>query len=161
MKAKDEGREKNCICGSSLVFKDGKVLFLWHEKLRVWLYPGGHREENEIPEQTATRETLEETGMRIKIINPDSCEQMGKSGEAEERPRPFKILYEKVPYKTGMHRHFDMVYLAKLLSSKEEANFGKGEAKRMKWISESEIGALKTFANVKWVARQAFSVIGK
>jgi 8-oxo-dGTP pyrophosphatase MutT (NUDIX family) len=137
------------------VVRDGKVLLLWHEKLGIWLYPGGHNEEDETPEQTAIRETLEETGMKIKITDPEERKLM-KSEEASELPRPFKILLEDVPYKTGHHTHFDMVYLAELENAREEENFGKGEAQKMKWFGESEIDSLKTFDNVKWVLHQAF-----
>lgn len=126
----------------------------------IWLYPGGHVEENETPEQTAMRETLEETGMKIRIVNSDR-EQMMKSKEASELPMPFKILLEDVPYKTGHHTHLDMIYLCWLASKKEEENLGKGETKKLLWINESEVNALNTFSNVKWVLNKAFSAISE
>lgn len=138
------------------MIKGGKVLLLWHEKLGIWLYPGGHTEENETPYQTAIRETKEETGMRIKIVNTDGGELM-KSKEASELQRPFKILLEDVPYKTGHHVHFDMVYLGRPANKREEENLGKGESKRFKWFAKSEIEDLNTFENVKWVLNKALN----
>lgn len=147
---------KKCVCASSVILKDGKVLLLWHEKLGIWLYPGGHVERNETPQETAVREAEEETGMKIRITNPDKKEsQTMKSKEASELPRPFLILHERVPYKTGEHEHFDMVYLAKLQSANEEKRLGEGEAKKMGWFGKKEIKSLKTFGNVRWVLNNA------
>lgn len=151
---------KTCVCASSIVMKDRRILLLWHEKLGIWLYPGGHVEQNETPEQAAIREALEETGMKIRVLNPDRRKPM-ESKEASELSRPFKILLEDVPYKTGHHIHFDMVYLCRLVSKNEGKNLGKGETKKLRWISESEIDTLKTFSNVKWVLHKAFSAIPK
>ena len=36
---------------SALIIDNGKVLLLHHKKLGVWLYPGGHIEKNETPDQ--------------------------------------------------------------------------------------------------------------
>ena len=44
------------------------ILLHWHEKVSAWLPPGGHIEADEDPVQTAKREVLEETGLKINII---------------------------------------------------------------------------------------------
>ncbi len=64
--------------------KDEKVLLIKHKKLGLWLPPGGHIEENETPEEAATREIKEETGLdinlkpkefhRIKMLKPHHVE---------------------------------------------------------------------------------------
>ena len=43
---------------------------MYNKKLNKWLQPGGHIEGKETPEETAIRETYEETGIKIKIIGP-------------------------------------------------------------------------------------------
>ena len=43
---------------------------MYNKKLNKWLQPGGHIEGKEIPEETAIRETFEETGIKIKIVGP-------------------------------------------------------------------------------------------
>ncbi|MEN3361534.1 MAG: hypothetical protein V7637_5516 [Mycobacteriales bacterium] len=54
---------------SAIVFDDSeRVLLVHHNKLRQWLYPGGHVEENEDPAQAALREVLEETGVQAEVI---------------------------------------------------------------------------------------------
>lgn len=54
-----------------LVCRDGKVLMgrrMGKNGYGTWSMPGGHLDNGETPEQTAIRETLEETG--LKVVNP-------------------------------------------------------------------------------------------
>lgn len=59
-----------CASAYTIDFENQKVLLMYNKKLNKWLQPGGHIEENETPEETAIRETFEETGIKIKIIGP-------------------------------------------------------------------------------------------
>ena len=54
---------------SALIVHNEKVLLVYHKKLDVWLYPGGHVEENENPDETLVREVKEETGLEVEIIS--------------------------------------------------------------------------------------------
>lgn len=51
-------------------FKERKVLLVYNKKLEKWLQPGGHINGYETPIETAIRETLEETGVNIRIFGP-------------------------------------------------------------------------------------------
>lgn len=51
-------------------FDKKEILLMYNKKINKWLQPGGHIEGFETPEETAIRETLEETGINIKIIGP-------------------------------------------------------------------------------------------
>ncbi len=148
---------KTCICSSTLIVENQKVLFLWHAKLCIWLYPGGHNEKNETPQHTAIRETKEETGMGVKVISPKPQNHMIRTKSAYELPLPFKILYEKVDYKTGKHDHFDMIYLAKPISRQERRKLGKGETSKVRWVGREEIATLNTYENVRLVALAALA----
>ena len=57
-------KEKSC---GIVVFKDNCVLLVHHNKGH-WGLPKGHVEENETEEETAIRETKEETNVDAKII---------------------------------------------------------------------------------------------
>jgi 8-oxo-dGTP pyrophosphatase MutT (NUDIX family) len=46
---------------------EGKVLLHRHRKLGMWLPPGGHIEEGELPDEAAVREVWEETGVRVEL----------------------------------------------------------------------------------------------
>ena len=53
---------------SSYIFNNNKTLLIYHKKLKKWMAPGGHIDENEAPHEAAIRETLEETGLKVEII---------------------------------------------------------------------------------------------
>ena len=57
-----------CASAYTIDFENKKVLLMYNRKLNKWLQPGGHIEGKELPEDTAIRETFEETGIKIKII---------------------------------------------------------------------------------------------
>jgi 8-oxo-dGTP pyrophosphatase MutT (NUDIX family) len=42
---------------------------MYNKKLNMWLQPGGHIENDELPHETAIRECKEETGIDVKIVN--------------------------------------------------------------------------------------------
>ena len=51
---------------TAYVVHDGHVALHWHPKVKAWLPPGGHIEENEDPVQAVLRESAareEETGL--------------------------------------------------------------------------------------------------
>jgi 8-oxo-dGTP pyrophosphatase MutT (NUDIX family) len=50
------------------VVHDGKVLLHFHKKLNRWLPPGGHIEPNELPDEAAVREVLEESGVACTLL---------------------------------------------------------------------------------------------
>jgi len=60
-----EMQEKSC---GMIVFNKNKVLLVHHNKGH-WGFPKGHVEENETEQETAIRETLEETGVDVEIIS--------------------------------------------------------------------------------------------
>lgn len=59
-----------CASAYTIDFENKKILLMYNKKLNKWLQPGGHIEGKETPEETAIRETFEETGIKIKIIGP-------------------------------------------------------------------------------------------
>ena len=58
-------KEKSC---GIMIFKDDCVLLV-HQNVGHWSLPKGHVEENETEEETAIRETKEETNIDAKIIS--------------------------------------------------------------------------------------------
>ena len=67
-KTKDN-KEKSCGC---IILKDDKVLLIGAKdddgKL-YWLFPKGHQEDGGTDKKTAIRETKEETGIDVKIVD--------------------------------------------------------------------------------------------
>jgi 8-oxo-dGTP diphosphatase len=56
------------ILSGSIIIKDNKLLLIYKKKHKHYEFPGGKVEENETIEQTAIRETKEEIGCDIEII---------------------------------------------------------------------------------------------
>ncbi len=88
-----------------------QVLLHLHPKLGLILPPGGHIESNELPDEAARRETLEETGVQIELIGelaPHSLE----SGAPTPLVRPRGVQLETIG---ADHQHLDLIYFAKPL----------------------------------------------
>jgi ADP-ribose pyrophosphatase YjhB (NUDIX family) len=88
-----------------VVDDDGRVLLHFHPKLGKWLPPGGHIEDNELPDDAALREVLEETGLHVRLV--------GLQGLPVDDPRqlvvPAGIQVENI---YPGHQHIDLVYFA-------------------------------------------------
>ena len=63
----DEHADPTHVTGSAIVLDgDDRVLLHRHKRLGRWLQPGGHLEPGEAPWEAASRETVEETGLRAR-----------------------------------------------------------------------------------------------
>ena len=97
-----------------------KILLHWHKKVKTWLPPGGHVEENETPVDTAIRETFEESGLNIEIIDYDFERINRHFIDVKEIIPPYTILLEKInDPKNGEHIHIDMIYFSQALNPKD------------------------------------------
>ena len=101
-----EDAKRDFVAGC-LIVQDGKLLLLDHSKYGIWLPPGGHVEERETPDETAIRETREETGYEVELNY--------SSGVVEEEfidvPRPFKVNLHRVE---ESHWHLDYLFLGRI-----------------------------------------------
>ncbi|NFA61628.1 NUDIX domain-containing protein [Clostridium sporogenes] len=88
----------------------GKWIFVRHKERETWEIPGGHREENEDINYTASRELFEETGAKDFSIIP-VCTYSVDTGEGESFGQLFysKVIgLDKLPnYEIGEIRLLD------------------------------------------------------
>lgn len=130
-----EDADRDFVAGCIIV-EDGEVLMLDHGKYDIWLPPGGHVEGDETPDETAVRETREETGIEVEIVDavkPD-IKSLNTDRPRENLPRPFNVNLHKV--KDG-HYHCDFLYLGEPVE-KGEASHGH-EHNGLKWFSLEEL----------------------
>jgi 8-oxo-dGTP pyrophosphatase MutT (NUDIX family) len=117
------------VAGAFIV-RGNEVLFLNHKKLDMWLMPGGHVEDGETPDETAVRETLEETGFEIDIIGD---ERRFEGFSAIDIPTPFNINLHEI--EEG-HWHCDFQYIAEIKGKVKKYEYSDED---IKWLSEEEI----------------------
>ncbi|MDQ3702092.1 MAG: NUDIX domain-containing protein [Chloroflexota bacterium] len=97
------------------VVHQGAVLLHWHRRLQRWLPPGGHVDPGELPDEAAVRETREETGLAVELLDaPGGAPALGRASETPlESPRrltrPLGIQLEDI---APGHQHIDLIYVA-------------------------------------------------
>ena len=75
-------------CGAVVlrtINEEQRFLLIKNKRSNNWGFPKGHMENGETPVQTACREVLEETGLRITMIDGSRCESQYKIGGTVEK----------------------------------------------------------------------------
>lgn len=138
-----------------------RVLLLWHKRLQRWMPPGGHIDENELPEECAQRECKEETGLDVEIIGDMQQDLFtGATHEGRMLKKPFAMLLEEIPafegneYKPAQesHQHMDFLFHAKPLNEEQALQIAEQEADHLKWFTADEVESLpeqEIFQNVR------------
>lgn len=122
--------------------KEKKLLLLYHNDLKIYLYPGGHidsTDKNIL--EAAKREIKEETGLiNLKEIAVSTNELV-----------PFDIDTHIIDYnerlKLPSHYHFDFRYLF-IVNEINDINLDVDELSGYKWISVNELKTNKEFGNI-------------
>jgi ADP-ribose pyrophosphatase YjhB (NUDIX family) len=116
---------------SVYIVKDGKVLMIHHKKMGMWLPPGGHTNENELPTECAVREAKEEAGVDIEII-----------GQEEHHDRVKVMAHPKIVQLEDIepgHQHIDLVYFAKMKDKTQEIRNDDKGVNEVRWFSREEL----------------------
>lgn len=123
-----------------------KVLLGLHQKLGVWLPPGGHIEEHENSTECLIRETLEETGLDIR---PFLAEERKLESRVTLLRQPDFILEELIPARGDKpeHMHLDLNFVLQV--PEFTPVFPKREYKEMRWVRKEEVKKLRTFQNIR------------
>ncbi len=90
------------------VVHDGEVLLHFHQKLQRWLPPGGHIEPNELPDEAAVREVMEETGVACTLLR-------GETLSFEDATLPLQLVTPagiQLEQIGPDHQHIDLIYYA-------------------------------------------------
>ena len=112
-------REKSCGC---IILKDNRVLLIGAKdddgKL-FWSFPKGHQEDGETDIETAIRETKEETGIDVKIVDNESI----KTGHLVHGGTAYKEI---------------ILFVAEPLN--DEIKKQEDEVEKVKWVKIDEAG---------------------
>lgn len=158
MKARREGTKH--FTASILVENNGEFLLLFHEKLNMWLYPGGHVEPNEEPQDAALRELEEEAAIAVSLLScaiQPALEVEIDHATAAELPMPLSMLCEKILEKQGGHHwHIDMIYLARASDEQRETLMGRTG---FQWATPEAAARLRCPSELPSLMRKAQSVL--
>ncbi len=115
--------------------KENKFLVMYHNDLKMYLYPGGHVDkEDSNPLVAAKREVIEETG----IVNFDIV------SVSSDKVVPIDIDTQKIPYNERLdlpsHYHFDFRYLF-VIDEITDVIVDTSELSDYKWISIDELSS--------------------
>ena len=120
-----------------LVVRDQRILLHWHAKLGRWLPPGGHIEPDELPDEAALREVMEETGVEAELISTP-LNPVDLPGQPRQLARPLGIQLADIG---PDHQHIDLVYLARGLT--------EGDLHAGAWLSRDQLDALELTEEVR------------
>lgn len=141
--------------------KRGKVLLVHHKAMDLWVFPGGHVDENETPGEAAVREVREETGL---IVTLPGTEAHGAIRHPlpfliEERPAPAKPERPGKPAEPA-HTHIDMVFHT-VADSTTPLAAELSEVTDARWVPIERLHLIDTRVEVPSVARYVLNKITK
>ena len=106
--------------------------------------PGGHIEENELPHEAAIRETFEETGLKIKLL--EKPDKKAKTLIVEPLPLPFCMRL--LPCRDK--KDIDILFTVKVIGGRLKIN---DESLEAKWLAKKQIKESKEVGpNLKYFA---------
>lgn len=139
--------KKQIIPATAIVFNDKMEILLakryyvndpTNKYHGVWGFPGGRIEENEQPLEAAIRETLEETGIKIKIIT--------------DRPIAMSVI------EASGYQVIKLGYISKYLNGDINTSNDPGTSDA-KWFSLELVNSLETTLLTKEMAKKATEIL--
>ncbi len=133
---------KEKSCGALVCNRDGeklKILILKHRLGGHWSFPKGHVEHGETEQETALREVLEETGLKIRLV---------------------QNFREKVSYSPKLGVDKDVVYFLGYADDSHTI-MQEEEVSEINWVDIAEAHEFLTYYNDKQLLRSAKKYIYK
>lgn len=135
---------KGHIVASGLVYSksEKKFLLLYHNDMKIYIYPGGHIDANDVnPFEAAIREVKEETGL----------EEFKEINLAQDKLIPIDIDTHIISYNERLnlpeHYHFDFRYLF-VVDKISDLKIDESESSDFKWIDINELSNNSNFGKI-------------
>jgi len=141
--------EKHFTASALILNKERKILLVNHRKLGVWLYPGGHVDKGETPDEAVIREVKEETGLDVKIISNKDTNIADPKADVSVLHQPYIVLCEKIKGNEE-HYHIDLVYQCKIINEETaELCHNPRESRDIKFFGLEDLENIKLFPNFR------------
>lgn len=121
------------------VVNDGATALHYHDRLGLWLPPGGHLERDELPTTAAAREVREELGLEVDLLAPSGGFD---TDTVSSLPRPQHFLLEDIHAHadgTVGHQHVDFVYYGAVPSREIRPADGEQDAGDWRWLTAADV----------------------
>ncbi|QSG13119.1 NUDIX family hydrolase [Halapricum desulfuricans] len=122
------------------VVNDGAVALHNHDKLGMWLPPGGHVDRDELPHEAAGREVREELGRDVELLAP---REGISSLTVESIPQPQHFLLEDINTCDGAvgHQHIDFVFYGRVDDRRIDPEPGEAGREAWEWFDAAQLRA--------------------
>jgi ADP-ribose pyrophosphatase YjhB (NUDIX family) len=120
------------FCATGFVVDGERTILQWHRKLKSWMPPGGHVEEDEDPIEALLREVREEAALETEVVSDFSAHSFASPRQLSP---PRVILLEDISDGPG-HQHIDLIYYLRNLGPVPGATPDK---KISRWVTANEL----------------------
>lgn len=144
---------KQWTASGFVLHPERKVLLIHHRKLGVWLYPGGHIESMESPDDAVLREISEETGIQARILGALDTPLADAEADVHVLHTPYRVLCERINDPKGPHYHIDLIYLCVADDTRCVTN---NEVHAARFFGQDELADLKLFPNFRVLLKRVF-----
>ncbi len=121
-----------------------QVLLHWHKKSQAWFPCGGHIEKDELPDEAAVREVLEESGVAVELVG----EKTLNVNEPKQLVRPRGVQLETI---ARGHEHIDLIYFARPVAGYEGTLLETDPS--LGWYARADLAKLELTEEIQqWTA---------
>lgn len=146
-----------CATVNAWTVFEGRIILVKHRKLGIWLAPGGHIEENELPHLAAEREFFEETGVAATVLSAPMAAL--QATESEYLPMPFYCNLHMVNKPRGdsfCANHYSWGFFVRVQSVDSMHDRDEG-IEQIGLFDPREVEKLETTQDILAEARYVFS----
>ncbi|MFB6095396.1 MAG: NUDIX domain-containing protein [Halodesulfurarchaeum sp.] len=140
------------------IVNGGKTALHHHDRLDMWLPPGGHLDRDELPRDGARREVEEETGLTVTLRESETAVE---APTVTELAGPEYLLLEDIHrYQDGTvgHQHIDFVYFGSVPSRQIDPDADERERTHWEWFDDEALTADPGLApEVEQIGREAIA----